>query len=90
MCAQLCDFAWITNSVVQWFQANPKRDPNYNWKYGFLTFEEHLNLAQRMGFAIIPEIKQAYATNKVRLSRDQDSDHILLRALSYLAKISVV
>ena len=63
----ICGFALLTNSVFQCFQANPKRDPNYNWQYGFLTFEEHLQLAKRMGFAIIPEIKQAYATNRVRV-----------------------
>ena len=47
-------------------QANERRDPKYDGEYGFVTFAEHLEMAKELGFAVIPEIKQAYATNKVR------------------------
>lgn len=66
-------------------QANTKRDPNYDWQYGFVTFAEHLAMARERGFAVIPEIKQAYAVNKILAQRGiQDTiENMTLHQLSH-------
>ena len=57
---------FLAHLILFCLQANERRDPKYDLEYGFVTFAEHLEMAKELGFGVIPEIKQAYATNKVR------------------------
>ena len=65
--------ACLGSIIIFYLQANTRRDPNYDWQYGFVTFAEHLAMAREKGFAVIPEIKQSYAVNKVRSSEIKSS-----------------
>ena len=46
-------------------QVRAYRDPNYDWEFGFITFDEYLAMSKEYGFGIYPEIKHGAATNKV-------------------------
>ncbi len=46
-------------------KVDKNRDPNYNWKEGFVSFREFLKLANESGVGVFPEIKHGAATNRV-------------------------
>ena len=47
------------------------RDPMYNWKFSFVTFQEYMDMARNLGFGIYPEIKHGYATNQILMERNE-------------------
>ena len=47
------------------------RDQSYNWEYGFVTFQEYIDIAKRLGMGIYPEIKHGFATNQILQSRNE-------------------
>ena len=59
------DFSVAELKTLRRIQVNPDRDPSYNGLYTFVTFEEFVSVAKRMGVGIAPEIKSPTALNKV-------------------------
>ncbi len=51
-------------------QVRQTRDPNYNWKYSFASFDEYVAIAKRYGVGIVPEIKSPSAVNKILKDRN--------------------
>ena len=46
-------------------QVRSGRDPNYDFQYSFVDFDEFVSIAKSMGVGIAPEIKSPTAVNKV-------------------------
>ena len=46
-------------------QVRPGRDPNYDFQYSFVDFDEFVSIAKSKGVGIAPEIKTPTAINKV-------------------------
>lgn len=46
-------------------QVTAGRDPNFDYKYSFVSFDEHVAIAKSKGVGIAPEIKSPTAVNKV-------------------------
>ena len=46
-------------------QVTSSRDPNFDDKYSFVSFDEYVSIAKSKGVGIAPEIKSPTAVNKV-------------------------
>merc|ERR1712018_415460 len=51
-------------------QVSPDRDPNFNWKYSFVSFDDFVIIAKEKGVGIAPEIKSPTAVNKIFKQRN--------------------
>nr|ACO11054.1 Glycerophosphoryl diester phosphodiesterase precursor [Caligus rogercresseyi] len=65
-------------------QVKPNRDPQFDWQYGFVTFDEFVEIAKSYGAGIYPEIKQPTAINRILSERgiEDPIEDIILRKLS--------
>ncbi|TRY67191.1 hypothetical protein TCAL_09237 [Tigriopus californicus] len=64
-------------------QVRTYRDPSYNWKQTFVTFEEYLDMCKENNIGIYPEIKLGAATNKILRDRNHNVtiEELVLAAL---------
>ena len=54
-------------------QTSPTRDPNYNWKYSFVSFDEFVSIAKSHDVGISLEIKSPTALNKILKDRNHET-----------------
>ena len=54
-------------------QTSPTRDPNYNWKYSFVSFDEFVNIAKSHDVGISMELKSPTALNKILKDRNHET-----------------
>ena len=54
-------------------QHYPTRDPNYNWKYSFVSFDEFVNIAKSYDVGISMELKSPTALNKILKDRNHET-----------------
>merc|ERR1712179_679137 len=65
-------------------QVKPTRDPNYNDKYSFVSFDEFVEIAKSKGVGIALEVKFAAGINKILTERGKNVtlEDIILDKLS--------
>jgi len=65
-------------------QVTPSRNPNFDDKYSFVSFDEYVSIAKSKGVGIAPEIKSPTAINKILAERGKNVtvEDLVLAALS--------
>ena len=65
-------------------QVIPSRNPNFDDKYSFVSFDEYVSIAKSKGVGIAPEIKSPTAINKILAERGKNVtvEDLVLAALS--------
>ena len=60
------DFELSELQTLKRRQVTEGRNPNFDYQYSFVTFDEFVEIAKSKGVGIAPEIKSPTAVNKVR------------------------
>ena len=67
------DFTWDEMKEMRRIQRLDYRDPSYNNKEPFCTFQEYIDIAKAGNVGIYPEFKSATFTNKLLQSRGHNT-----------------
>merc|ERR1712223_1316473 len=67
------DFTLEELKTLKRKQHYPTRDPNYNWKYSFVSFDEFVNIAKSHDVGISMELKSPTALNKILKDRNHET-----------------
>ena len=64
------DFTLEELKTLKRKQISPTRNPNYNWMYSFVSFDEFVNIAKSNNVGIAVELKSPTAYNKIFMDRN--------------------